>query len=113
MRLLYGQHVNLAWDSVESPLISSYNIYRAPDVDSSFSLVATVEHPQNTYMDDKIEWDTHYYYVATSVDEFGMESGFSNRIDTTLQSNVPVELYSFSAHKNNSNDVSLGVVNGG
>ncbi|MBN1479193.1 T9SS type A sorting domain-containing protein [candidate division KSB1 bacterium] len=107
MQSLYAQHAILGWDRSTDPTISSYNIYRAIHKDSSFLLLATVNHPVNTYMDEKMQWDVHYYYVATSVDKFGLESGFSNKIDTTLQSPVPVELYSFYAQVDNSKNIVL------
>ncbi|MFX0141889.1 MAG: hypothetical protein ACFFDN_50095 [Candidatus Hodarchaeota archaeon] len=107
IQILHAQNVKLGWDLSTNPDILSYNIYRTTHVDSCFSLLNTVTHPDSTYMDANMEWDTHYYYVATSVDRFGMESGFSNMVDTTLQSNVPVELYSFSARVNNLENIIL------
>jgi hypothetical protein len=41
------------------------------------------------------------------VDKYGMESGFSNMIDTTLSSQTPVQLYSFSGHVSNSKNIIL------
>ena len=107
IQILHAQHVKLGWDSSANLNIFSYNIYRANHIDSSFSLLKTVTHPDSTYMDANMEWDTHYYYVATSVDKFGNESSFSNMIDTTLQSPVPVELYSFSARISHSKNIIL------
>lgn len=81
----------LVWDKSKNPDIFSYNIYRAIHQDSSFSLLGTVIHPDSQYMDDKIESNTHYFYVATSVDKFGNESGFSNMIDTVLVNVTGIE----------------------
>lgn len=106
-KILFAQQVTLGWTSSPHPYIDSYNIYRAPHADSSFTILATVIHPDSTFLDDSMEWNTHYYYVATSVDQFGSESGFSNRIDTTLQLINPVELHSFSARIINSNNIIL------
>lgn len=84
IQTLYPQRVKLAWDLSDNPDIHRYNIYRTTNLDSSFSLVNSVPHPDSSSMDANMEWNTHYYYVATSVDKFGNESGFSNMIDTTL-----------------------------
>ena len=84
IQTLFPQQVKLGWDPSINPDILSYNIYRTNHVDSSFSLVNTIAHPDSTYMDNNLEWNTHYYYVATSIDKFANESGFSNMIDTTL-----------------------------
>lgn len=107
IQILHAQNVKLGWDLSTNPDILSYNIYRTAHVDSSFSLLNTVTHPDSTYLDANMEWDTHYYYVATSIDRFGTESGFSNMVDTTLQSNVPVELFSFSARVSNTENIIL------
>ncbi len=107
LQTLYPQRVKIGWDLSADPDIHRYNIYRTTHIDSSFSLLANILHPDATYMDEKMSWDTHYYYVATSVDKYGMESGFSNMIDTTLSSQTPVQLYSFSGHVSNSKNIIL------
>jgi len=104
---LLAQEMALAWDLIRQTGILSYQIYRAMDSDSSYTLLGIVQHPDSTYLDQKIERDVHYSYVATSIDQYGNESGFSNRIDTTLQSIVPVELCSFSAQITHANDILL------
>lgn len=104
---IFSQSVQLAWSPSDHPNISHYGIYRSTHLDSSFELITTVPYPDTIYSDNKMQWLTHYYYVATSVDKFGNESNFSNMIDTTLDINVPVELISFSATIKDDNDVLL------
>ncbi len=89
-----GQSVRLGWDPSKNPDILKYNIYRATHADSSFLLLGSVLHPDSTFVDSQMRRDVHYYYVATCFGKFGTESGFSNRIDTTIQTSTPVELSS-------------------
>ena len=104
---IFGQSVRLAWSPSDNPYISHYGIYRSTNIDSSFELINTVQHPDTIYPDNNMKWDTHYYYVATSVDNLGNESNFSNMIDTTISTDLPVELISFSLSIKNNNDVIL------
>jgi len=87
---LFAQSVRLGWDQSPSPQVLQYNIYRATHPDSSYTLLGSVQHPGSMYADTHMQFSVHYYYVATCQDRFGTESGFSNRIDTTLQYVVPV-----------------------
>jgi len=104
---LYSQQIKLGWDLNKNPNIFSYNIYRATHLDSAFSLISNVLHPDSTYIDVNMEWFAHYYYAATSVDKSGNESGFSNVIDTTLIFPTSIEQVEFIARLNGSNDVML------
>ena len=107
LQTIKAQEVKLGWDPTRNSSILNYNIYRATHLDSSFILLATVLHPDSVYVDLHTKPDAHYYYVATALDRFGSESGFSNRIDTTLQSIVPVELNSFSAQIRDNDNILL------
>lgn len=93
-----AQSVKLGWQSSDNPNIESYGIYRTIHIDSSFSLIATINHPDTSYTDNGVENDVHYYYAATSIDNVGNESGFSNVVDTTITAALPVELFAFSAN---------------
>ncbi len=101
--IVIAQSVNLAWTPSSSSNLSHHNIYRANHIDSSFILIDVVNHPDSTYIDDDVQFDSHYYYIATVVDLFGNESGFSNMVDTTISMPVPVELCRFSAQVNDNN----------
>ena len=101
---MYAQSVQLIWTGSDHPDISHYGIYRTTHIDSSFTLINTVSHPDSTYLDEGIQWDLHYCYAATSVDSYGNESGFSNVVEIDVPA-VPVELSGFSVHSNNSDAI--------
>ncbi|NIT60107.1 MAG: T9SS type A sorting domain-containing protein [Aliifodinibius sp.] len=101
----FAQSVQLVWSPSNSQNISYYGIYRTTNIDSSFILINTVNHPDSTYIDQAVQFGSQYYYVATAVDVFGNESGFSNMVDTTLNAAVPVELSSFSVHLNDNDAI--------
>jgi hypothetical protein len=70
--------VDLAWTASTST-VSGYNVYRSTTNGSSYekingALVASV-----SYADNNVQSGTTYYYVTTSVDSGGNESGYSNQ----------------------------------
>lgn len=79
-----AQSVTLAWSPSESPDISHYVIYRKEHLDSSFKLTNIVVYPDSTYIDENVQLNSKYYYVTTAVNQLGVESNFSNMVDTTL-----------------------------
>lgn len=93
-----AQQVTLGWSPSRNETIQSYGIYRAIHVDSNYTLINTVAHPETTYLDDTTQWEQHYYYAATSIDDSGIESNFSNIVDTSLTQSSPVELSLFSGY---------------
>ena len=101
----HAQKVQLIWTASSDSSISHYGIYRSNHIDSTFTLIGTVNHPDTTCYDETIQLGTHYYYAATAIDIFSNESGFSNivEIETTP---TPVELSAFTACLDN-NDVIL------
>jgi len=94
--ITFAQSVQLTWGISENPNISHYGIYRTTHLDSSFTLIGTVSHPDSTYTDEDIQLNTHYYYAATSIDIFDNESGFSNTVEIETTP-IPVELSAFTA----------------
>ena len=103
---LYGQCAQLVWSPSVDESITQYNIYRSSHPDSDFVFIASVYHPDSSYFDEGIEWDSIYYYAATSVDKSGNESGFSETILLEIPNPMPVELSSFAARAHD-NDVIL------
>lgn len=93
---LFAQRVQLGWTPSRSGILSHYRIYRSIHVDSNFVLLNTAKTSDSTYIDDDLQYNLRYYYVATAVDLIGNESSFSNMVDTTISIPVPVELSSFS-----------------
>jgi len=102
--ITFAQSVQLIWTVSEDPNISYYGIYRTTHIDSSFTLIDTVSHPDSTYLDEDIQLNTHYYYAATSIDIFDNESGFSNIVEIEITP-IPVELSAFTAHTDDNNVV--------
>ena len=92
----FAQSVTLAWSPSTNPDIASYGIYRSTNSDSNFVLLNAINHPDTMYIDNTVQWDTQYYYAATSIDQYSNESGFSNSIDTLLHAATPVELSYFA-----------------
>lgn len=93
---VFSQDVTLAWSPSTNPDIASYGIYRSAQSDTNFVLINTITHPDTIYIDDTADFNVHYFYAATSIDQYGNESGFSNRIDTLLSAVTPVELSHFT-----------------
>lgn len=84
--LVCAQSVQLIWTPNQDPNISRYGAYRKPHVDSNFVLIGTVDHPDSAFVDETIEWNSHYFYAVTALDVLGNESDFSNigEIETTF-----------------------------
>ena len=76
--LASAQKVKLTWTPREENNISQYKIYRSIDDNQHFVEIGSVDHPTSTYYDNDIEFDTHYFYVVTSVDESNNESEHSD-----------------------------------
>ncbi len=72
-----AQKNKLTWTPVDGGNISSYKIYRSVGDQSNFTLIATVNHPTDTYYDENINLGTQYYYAVTSVDANSNESEYS------------------------------------
>lgn len=89
-RFAQSQTVKLAWSPNTDQSISHYNIYRKSE-ESNFQLRGSTGHPDTIYVDQDLEWEVHYFYVATAVDIYGNESGYSNMIDTTLALATDIE----------------------
>ncbi|MCO6434647.1 fibronectin type III domain-containing protein [Nitrosomonas nitrosa] len=89
--------MQLVWNPNQDPNISRYGVYRKPHLDSSFVLINTAVHPDSTYLDESVEWNSHYYYAVTAIDSDGFESGFSNVVDTLMSTPSSNDLLVFTA----------------
>ena len=58
--IAFAQSVQLIWTVSGDPNISYYGIYRTIHLDSSFTFIGTVNHPDSTYIDEDIQLNTHY-----------------------------------------------------
>ena len=85
LRGLAGDGVNLLnWDEVDEEDLSGYNIY------SSTCLAGPYLHRVNSepvagseYLDTHVDNDATYVYAVRTVDLWGNESGFSNKVNLT------------------------------
>ncbi len=75
--------IALAWTASTAADMSSYNVYRSTVSGKYYSYVAGVEAPVTVYLDSPVSNGETYYYVTTSIDENGNESGDSNEASAT------------------------------
>ena len=82
-----GHHrVNLNWQApAEKPgmAVKSYNVYRSTTSGGQYAKIASGV-PEPRYADTTVNSGKTYYYVVTSVDAAGHESGFSIEIKATV-----------------------------
>ncbi len=71
--------VSLQWGSSPSSGVIGYNLYRATSSAGPYARINPTTVAGTSYADDSVQAGRTYYYVATSVDEQGMESTYSNQ----------------------------------
>jgi fibronectin type 3 domain-containing protein len=72
-----GYSVQLNWTASPSSGVTGYNIYRSTVNGSGYTKITPSPVSGLTYTDATVAASTTYYYVATSVDGSGDESGYS------------------------------------
>ncbi len=78
-----GAHsVTLSWTPSTSQ-VSGYYIYRSSVSGGPYVKLNTAPNPASSYTDAGLTSGT-YFYVVTSVDQSGMESGYSNEVTVTI-----------------------------
>ena len=83
--------VTLAWDSNTESDMSHYKMYRSDDGGISWIMVGQIPHigtGEETFMDENVP-DGSYKWRVTAVDLTGLESGPSNVVGETLESQPP------------------------
>ncbi len=70
-----AQSVTLRWDASPELDIQSYRIYRALDAGGPYTLLATVPHPQTSYVDATPAAGVLYHYELRGVDTSAQEGG--------------------------------------
>ena len=84
-----GPTVPLYWDANSEPDIDHYNVYRSSTSGSGFSVMGTTsQSPDPVSLTDMTPLSTAYY-VVTSVNDNGLESGFSNELCVMLTGTPP------------------------
>lgn len=71
--------VDLTWDASTSGNIVGYNVYRSAISGGPYSLINSGLIAATLYTDATVANTTTYFYVVTTVDNTGAESGYSNQ----------------------------------
>jgi fibronectin type 3 domain-containing protein len=78
-----GAHsVTLSWTPSTSQ-VNGYYIYRSTVSGGPYSKLNTTLDPESSYTDSGLA-SGNYFYVVTSVDPNGVESGYSNEVAVTI-----------------------------
>ena len=75
--------VDLSWNASSSS-VAGYNVYRGNQAAGPFTKVNSVLDAATTYTDTNVQAGQTYYYVATSVDGGGTESGYSSAVSVVI-----------------------------
>lgn len=83
-------NVSLQWDANTEQDLAGYNVYRsdASGVYDISKLVGTIAAPDTQFTDNAIP-DGTWFWVATAFDTSGNESGYSNEVTDTLNTEPP------------------------
>lgn len=79
-----GAHsVTLSWTPSTSQVINGYYVYRSSISGGPYAKLNAALDPASSYTDASLTSGT-YFYVVTSVDPNGVESGYSNEVAVTI-----------------------------
>jgi len=70
--------VTLTWNYNTTPTVVGYNVYRASQQNGPYTIINTALIASAAYDDLNVQSGQTYYYVATAVDNNGVESTYSN-----------------------------------
>lgn len=76
--------VDLSWSPSTSSTVAGYNVYRGSSASGPFSKLNSALDGATAFTDSGVAAGSTYYYVATSVDSSGMESGYSNAVSVVI-----------------------------
>jgi hypothetical protein len=82
----YAQTIKLAWDPSSDSATVGYNVYRSqqsgtyPSTPLNGSNVVT----SAAFTDSSVQTGSTYYYVVTTVNANGLQSGYSNQVQATV-----------------------------
>jgi fibronectin type 3 domain-containing protein len=79
-----GHSVLLNWDASPSSVATGYNVYRSGISGSAYRKINATPISALTYTDGSAMSGQVYYYVMTSVDSSGDESGFSTELQIVI-----------------------------
>jgi Abnormal spindle-like microcephaly-assoc'd, ASPM-SPD-2-Hydin len=80
-----GHSVNLSWNASSSKVVG-YNVYRGSVSGGPYVQINPTVDPSTTYTDTTVVAGNTYYYVSTSLNSSGRESGFSNQVKAVVPS---------------------------
>jgi hypothetical protein len=80
-----GHSVNLSWNASSSKVVG-YNVYRGSVSGGPYIQINSTVDPSTTYTDTTVVGGNTYYYVSTSLNSGGRESGFSNQVKAVVPS---------------------------
>ena len=85
-----GTNVSFQWDANTEADLAGYKIYRSAisGVYSSGALVGTIPAPSVEFTENNVP-DGTWFWVATAYDTYGNESGYSNEVTSTLNTEPP------------------------
>jgi hypothetical protein len=75
--------VNLSWNPSTSP-VAGYNVYRGAQPGGPYTKLNPGVSASTTYNDSSVQTGQNYFYVTTAVSSNGMESGYSNEVQTAI-----------------------------
>lgn len=82
-----GSHsVALTWNASSSGAVIGYNIYRGTVAGGPYSKINTSIESSTAFSDTAVSGGKTYYYVVTSVDGGGNESGYSSQVKAIIPS---------------------------
>ena len=84
------QTIELNWEWTDYD-IDSFNIYRST-TENPTTLLASVDYPTMTYIDDDIQSTVTYYYRVTALGHNGLESDYSNQASGMAQWTVTIHV---------------------
>jgi hypothetical protein len=79
------RHVSLSWSPKAS--VAGYNIYRGRNPGGPYTKLNSEPSPTSSFSDNSVKGGQTYYYVVTSVDSSGSESGYSNETRAVVANN--------------------------
>jgi fibronectin type 3 domain-containing protein len=78
-----GHSVDLSWKASSSRVVG-YNVYRGSVSGGPYIQINSTVDPSTTYTDTTVVGGNTYYYVSTSLNSSGIESGFSNQVKAVV-----------------------------
>ena len=81
---LKGNKVSLYWKRNRELDLAGYNVYRSATHGSGYKRINYSLIPKTKYSDQQITSGETYYYVVTSVNTAGGESGYSNEVEVII-----------------------------